>query len=38
MDNSGVYGDVVTKADSINGTPTLDIHTKAIIDNMIKSL
>jgi hypothetical protein len=38
MDNTGVYGDVVTKADSINGIPTLDVHTKAIIDNMIKSL
>ena len=38
MDNSGVYGDIVVKADSVNGTPTLDIHTKAIIDNMIKSL
>jgi hypothetical protein len=38
MDNTGVYGDIVTRADRKDGNPILDEESKSIIDTMIKSL
>jgi len=38
MDNTGVYGDVVTKADRIDGKASIDTETKAIIANMMSTL